>query len=440
MSFEPTNVFALNFHAKTKEINLEDHFKQRQEFKLLILKSFDDISEPLVQWNMVRDIIKDRVDHEFVMICRFDHEFSSEYNPFSFFNDIREANLAGADLLAGGVVCSSFAIPISTRLFFVKKFSGFSFLVIFQRVFSKLLSESFSGHDSIDDFLSAKCRNKFVCFPFISEISSSQVNSDEDGLGNSLLVRSLAEKNRLCFESLLKVREYFRTITTSINHNITIEEIILPVYVINLLKRSDRLNHIRSQFLGRNEFDVLTVEAVEHEIGAVGLWESICKVINIALQNDDDVIVICEDDHEFTASYNKQTFMEEVLSAYATGCDMLIGGIAGGFDHGLFINQSLFWTSSFWSTQFLVLYKKFFKRILEEKFSDFDTADGILSSMTSNKLVIYPFISIQKDFGYSDVTAANNLQNGNISSLFNKAESEIEYIKSIQEHYHGSFL
>lgn len=78
------------------------------------------------------------------------------------------------------------------------------------------------------------------------------------------------------------------------------EDIILPTYVINLKSRNERLHHILRQFKARPEFNVQLVEACEHKIGAIGLWQSIVKITEMAIINDDDVIVICEDDHEFT--------------------------------------------------------------------------------------------------------------------------------------------
>ena len=79
----------------------------------------------------------------------------------------------------------------------------------------------------------------------------------------------------------------------------------IPTYVINMKERLDRKKHIIGEFKGRDEFDVTYMDACTHKIGAVGLWNSIVRIIRLALENEDDVVVICEDDHYFTEDYSK---------------------------------------------------------------------------------------------------------------------------------------
>ncbi len=50
---------------------------------------------------------------------------------------------------------------------------------------------------------------------------------------------------------------------------------------------------------------------------------------------------------------------------------------------------------------------------------------GFFSEITSHKMVLYPFISIQKDFGYSDVTLSNDKLKGKVDALFLQAESKM---------------
>lgn len=90
----------------------------------------------------------------------------------------------------------------------------------------------------------------------------------------------------------------------------------ISTYVINLKDRIDRKKHVSTEFEGRDEFDVTFVDACEHSIGAVGLWNSIVKIIQIAVEKDDDVIVICEDDHYFTKNYSKEYLFENILSSH----------------------------------------------------------------------------------------------------------------------------
>lgn len=212
------------------------------------------------------------------------------------------------------------------------------------------------------------------------------------------------------------------------------ENITLPAYIINLKQRPERLQHVLKQFGGRNEFDVTVVEACKHKIGAVGLWHSIIKVIHLAIENQDDVIIICEDDHTFTEHYDRDYLFQNVLEAHEQACDVLCGGI-GGFNHAVPLTHNRYWIDSFWCTQFIVVYRKFFKKILNEPYDESVTADDKISEMTSHKMVLYPFISVQHDFGYSDVTKKNNDSSGIITEYFKNANERLGKYRKVYDQY-----
>lgn len=218
-------------------------------------------------------------------------------------------------------------------------------------------------------------------------------------------------------------------------NEILFDTITIPTYIINLKYRPSRLAHILTQFDGKPEFDVHVIKACEHKIGAVGLWQSILKAVQIAKDNEDDVMIIVEDDHTFTEHYTRDFLIKNILEAARQGTDILLGGIGGGFSHAVPITKYRYWINHFWCTQFLVVYNKFFQQILDADFEEKDTADDFLSELTSNKMVLYPFISIQQDFGYSDVTRSNNELQGNITQHFKAADEKLCLYKKIYEQY-----
>ena len=177
----------------------------------------------------------------------------------------------------------------------------------------------------------------------------------------------------------------------------------LSTYVIHLSNRTDRLKHIENQFKGREEFTVSIIEACEHENGAIGLWNSIRKIIDIGISKGEERILICEDDHQFTKDYNRDFLFKNIEYAEERGAELISGGI-GGFSYALPISKNLFWIEHFISAQFIILHKDFFQAIKNEPFMETDTADGKFSTMTIHKMVVFPFISTQKEFGYSDIT------------------------------------
>ncbi len=212
------------------------------------------------------------------------------------------------------------------------------------------------------------------------------------------------------------------------------DDISISTFIINLKERTERLEYVLNQFEGKPEFDLNIVEACEHKIGAVGLWQSIVKVINQANDGDDDVIIICEDDHTFTKHYSRDAMMHNIIEAASQGVELLSGGI-GGFGNAVPITAERYWIDWLWCTQFIILYRPIFKKILEYDFKDTDTADGVLSELTSHKMVLYPFISTQHYFGYSDVTSSNDEISGKITEHFKQADKKMNIYQQANLRY-----
>lgn len=216
--------------------------------------------------------------------------------------------------------------------------------------------------------------------------------------------------------------------------NETYNQITIPTYIINLKERTDRREHIINEFKDKPEFDIQIINAIKHKNGALGLWKSIVKIIKLAIKNNDDVIIMVEDDHTFTEHYNKQYLIKNILEAYEQGADILLGGISGGFNHLVPITSNRYWINHFWGTQFVVIYKPFFKKILNANFKKNDAADDFIAKITSNKMVLFPFISVQKEFGYSDATE-NNKISGSVDSYFANSIKTMETYHKIVKKY-----
>ena len=204
----------------------------------------------------------------------------------------------------------------------------------------------------------------------------------------------------------------------------------ITTYVINLPERVDRKTHIEKQFFNKPEFLLQFITAETHPIGAVGLWKSIVKIVIHALHNTtDDVILICEDDHTFTDKYDREKFFYQILQGAKYNTHIIFGGIGGG--HNIVATtKDLYWVDMVWCTQFIVIFREAFPIILESSFTESDVADEFLSKILPNKLVIWPFISVQSEFGYSDVTECNT-RAGNITQLFKNMNQKFERYNAI---------
>lgn len=209
-------------------------------------------------------------------------------------------------------------------------------------------------------------------------------------------------------------------------------ESYIPVYAINMKERSERREHIIQQFEGKPEFEFHLVEACKHAKGNHGLWNSIVKTVRKAKENDEEAIIICEDDHYFTEHYSPGLLFKEIRETYIQGGELLSGGI-GGFEQAIPTGYHRYWIDWMWCTQFIVIYSSLFDKILSYEFKENDTADGVLSLLASTKMVVYPFISEQKDFGYSDVTQSNMVHKGLIREHFERSNKKLHMIEQISK-------
>ena len=97
----------------------------------------------------------------------------------------------------------------------------------------------------------------------------------------------------------------------------------------------------------------------------------------MAEHNDDGIMIIYEDDHTFTPAYTKEYFLVNIIQANEQSSELLSGGI-GGFGSAVPVSANRYWVDWFWSTQFIVVFKTLFQKILDYDFKDTDTADGVL--------------------------------------------------------------
>src|SRR6185312_9799529 len=152
--------------------------------------------------------------------------------------------------------------------------------------------------------------------------------------------------------------------------------------------------------------------------------------------DESEYIIICEDDHEFTNDYDKKYLLKCINYANENDADVLLGGVSW-FTAMIALSENLFWVEKFTGTQFTIIFRKFFKSILAADFRNNDSADFKMCSLTENKFFMYPFISIQKDFGYSDATSKNNVA-GRVSELFENSVKAIPILNEVKKYYQNT--
>lgn len=212
---------------------------------------------------------------------------------------------------------------------------------------------------------------------------------------------------------------------------------LLPTYIINLPERLDRKSHVIDQFSKMSNFCVNIIEACDHKIGSVGLWQSLVKIVNIAQENNYELVLVCEDDHMFSTEYENITLLSAINEANELGADVLLGGISWS-SNCIPVSKSLFWVEKFSGLQFTVIFNRFYETILLAEFGEGDAADYKISALSERKYFIFPFISTQKEFGYSDVTLKNN-QTNRVEALFKDSLMRVHAVNQVIGHYHAKF-
>lgn len=428
---EKLQVYAVNLAARTeRRVSIISEFEGRDEFELHIVPAIEHRNGPYGLWQTFYGIVEEqeRRGSEFFIFCEDDHLFTEAYSRDTLLRYIRLAQSLDADLLSGGMSVCRNPVEVAPGLFWVNWFNGMQFTVIFRRCYPKILAAKTSEGYAVDIQLSYLAKRKYVMAPYISvqrEFGYSDATTINEEEGR---VTRFFQKHESLLAQLHKVHTHYSAISPETLHAIMSADVsraFIPTYVINLPERTDRLKHIRKQFDGRPEFDLHIIEASRHEIGAIGLWQSICRIITEVKESDEDFVLICEDDHFFTEAYNREHFLRQIMLAGAMGAQMLSGGI-GDFSNLVPLPGGVAWIDRFWCTQFIVIYRNAYNLILNTPFSLRDVADEKLSALLTAKMVITPFISEQTDFGYSDITESNN-HDSMIRRHFDNARAKLRH-------------
>lgn len=208
----------------------------------------------------------------------------------------------------------------------------------------------------------------------------------------------------------------------------------ITVYALNIIERKDRKRSIRTQFKGKSEFELIVVPVIKHKMGAYGQWKNFVKIVELENEKDSDFFIFCEDDHVFTKYYVYSYLYDCIKQANYLKADILCGGV-GFIKDVVPCSNHLFWMKTFNGLQFTVVFNRFYKTIIQHDTQEGFVSDYYLSEISDNKFVMYPFISVQKEFGYSDITYFNK-EKGHINKCFKNAANIINRITKAKQFYH----
>lgn len=178
----------------------------------------------------------------------------------------------------------------------------------------------------------------------------------------------------------------------------------IKVYCANLPHRTKRRKHIESEFKGKPEFELKIIPAFENKAdGAIGLYQTFLSILDFEKHQDNPYFIFIEDDHKFTSWYSFSYLKERIIEGNSKNAELLVCGPT--FIHlPIQCSDNLFWVKVFNGSQFMVIYRRIFKKYKDIVNNRRRILDMSLSEELDNKYVLFPAISEQEYFGYSDAT------------------------------------
>jgi len=167
------------------------------------------------------------------------------------------------------------------------------------------------------------------------------------------------------------------------------DDVLISTYIIVHPERGQWKRRVLDQFKEKKEFEITVIEAPHHDPGE---WMSIRRAIEMAMDNDDDAIIICMDRHEFTVHYSKELLFRNISLAHAKGSGYLLGGV-DDFGAAIPVSSNLFWIDTCTGGQFTVIFRAAFDRILNTAVNEHSPMNNALFSLNSSRLLLYPFLS-----------------------------------------------
>ncbi len=386
----PIKCYAVNLSSRSDRCaSIKKEFTYKDNLNLKIQPAISHHKGSISLWLSIKKIMEEVSNDDLIILCEDDHIFTSNYSFDILEKCINDADRLDAEILSGGVSWFKTGIQISNNLFWVEKFSGLQFTVIYKRFYQKIVTAQFQEFDQADYRISELAQKKFVIHPFISvqkDFGYSDITKRND---EERIVEELFQETSERFDLLKKVKIHYSgiKITDTCLENSEAELISILLHFI-----VEDNNQFDLERLGNKGFTVSSIIIQGNRV--LEKWKGLCCCIESAITNEDDFAIITfEKSIDISDSYSKINFIKSIITSVTYGCELLLGNIEM-FNHAVPITENLFWVDSFSSFSFIVVFAPVFEKILSESPSG-DECDiyEYLSYITSHKLALYPFIT-----------------------------------------------
>ncbi|NLR78249.1 hypothetical protein [Chitinophaga eiseniae] len=405
----PTRVINLKHRVDRKE-HIESQFLNKQEFAMELIEASEHSIGAVGLWLSIKRVVACAKDEglSYVLICEDDHEFTGNYSPEYLNCCIEECANRDGDILLGAVSWFDNAIPVSDSLFWIDKFTGAQFLIIYERFYEVILHAPFEVGDDADLKIAALTREKYLISAPVSKQAEFGYSDITPGNGEFGRVSKLFEASTDWMNILIKVVKDFQGDNDS-GQDVDISDVLIPVYAfVSSVEEKARLV---IEFENRSEFELFyqVSKSVTELQRRFEFWNWLRDIILLSKENQDDLIVICTEKHSFTPGYSRNQLLQQIIWAHRRGVDLMMLGCKHFF-RAIPVGESLFWLSDGKSAPLFILYKSIFEKILKESFDQNVDPVDLLGELTSRKILVFPFTSIDETDFREFENAGKNLK------------------------------
>lgn len=110
------------------------------------------------------------------------------------------------------------------------------------------------------------------------------------------------------------------------------------------------------------------------------------SILTRSIQDEDEVIIMCLDNYRFKANYSKYNLFKYILMAHFYQADILFVG-GSKIDYMCKVQEELYWVNNIKGSNFIVLYRKFFYKILDIDLISLINFPEIISNLSQDKLI-----------------------------------------------------
>lgn len=160
-------------------------------------------------------------------------------------------------------------------------------------------------------------------------------------------------------------------------------------FYINTFCLYKNKKNILKEFSDKKEFNIEWIK-LGNQLHCIDK-ERLNSIVNKSLKDEDDFIIICFENHRFKNNYIQTNLLKYIYLANIYRTDILFGN-GDEIDFMCKIQDELYWVNSVRGSNFIILFRNFFGRLLDLDFSGNINFSEKISTLSTNKLIIHPFI------------------------------------------------